>query len=158
MTIITVTSQIGCINASARAVLARTLTDAVLVPELGQFVASARAGFQVHFRELASDSMALGGQLVAQCGADVITVDIAVMDGDWAGPDRVEVIRGTLAALAEALGMETPRPEWWVNLRVIDEGSWGSRGAVLSILDLLPFGVFSEGKAAAIRSKFADRD
>lgn len=39
-----------------------------------------------------------------------------------------------------------------MNFRVIDEGSWGSRGGVLSILDLLDSGVFTQEKAAAVRT------
>ncbi len=35
---------------------------------------------------------------------------------------------------------------------MIDEGGWGSRGGVLSILSLLDGGVFTEEKAAAVRA------
>lgn len=34
---------------------------------------------------------------------------------------------------------------------MIDEGSWGSRGGVLSVLSLLESGVFTDEKATAIR-------
>jgi hypothetical protein len=51
-----------------------------------------------------------------------------------------------------ALGMPVPSPTWWVNFRVIEEGSWGSRGGVLSILDLLETGAFTAAKSAAIRT------
>ncbi|WP_255441466.1 hypothetical protein [Actinoplanes sp. ATCC 53533] len=36
--------------------------------------------------------------------------------------------------------------------RVIDEGSWGSRGGVLSVLDLLDPRVFTTERITAIRS------
>jgi hypothetical protein len=41
---------------------------------------------------------------------------------------RAEVIERVLAALAAACGLEKSSPAWWVNFRVIDEGSWGSSG------------------------------
>ena len=43
------------------------------------------------------------------------------------------------------------RASWWVTFRVIDEGSWGSRAQVLSILDLLASGVFTPERIAEIR-------
>ena len=60
-------------------------------------------------------------------------------------------------ALAEACGMKTPSPAWWINFRIIEEGSWGSRGGVLSFLDLLEHGAshFSPERAAAIRTALA---
>ncbi|APA98321.1 hypothetical protein [Nocardia seriolae] len=39
---------------------------------------------------------------------------------------------------------------------MIDEGSWGSRGGVLSVLDLLASGVFTEQKAAAVRAHITE--
>ena len=36
--------------------------------------------------------------------------------------------------------MDRPSPAWWINFRVIEEGSWGSRGGVLTFLDLLEHG------------------
>lgn len=50
---------------------------------------------------------------------------------------------------AEACGLPKPSPAWWVNFRVIDEGSRGSSGGVLSLLDS---GVFTEEKATAVRA------
>jgi len=150
MTIITVRAAEGRISAQQRARLAESLTDAVLVPEIGQFVAAARAGFQVHFPELAADCMAIGGKLVSESGADVITIDVAVMDGDWPPTVRKDVISNILAALVSALDANAPSTSWWVTFRIIDEGSWGARGDVLSILDLLETGMFTPEKAQAI--------
>ncbi|MEV6276675.1 hypothetical protein [Nocardia sp. NPDC051832] len=157
MTIITVTSQKERLSLEQRRELARSLTDAVLVPEIGQFLEAARAGFQVHFVEREPDTMAIGGVLVSdqQPPQDLIVIDIAVMDGDWSQQVRAEVIQRIYAALTEATGASTPPPTWWVNFRVISDGSWGSRGRVLSILDLLASGVFSEQKAAAVRAHIA---
>jgi hypothetical protein len=45
-----------------------------------------------------------------------------------------------------------------VTFRVIDEGSWGSRGGVLSILDLLSSGVFTPERTAAIRAAIGGRE
>ncbi|MFE6823358.1 tautomerase enzyme [Streptomyces sp. NPDC057690] len=134
--------------------LVETLTDAVLVPEVGQFAPAARVGFQVHFIERESDMMAIGGRLLADAGPglDVLVIDVAVMDGDWRREVRTEVIERVLSAMAEACGLPEPAPAWWVNFRVIDEGSWGSRGGVLSVLSLLESGVFTEEKAEAIRT------
>ncbi|MEH2549487.1 hypothetical protein V1283_006132 [Bradyrhizobium sp. AZCC 2262] len=44
-----------------------------------------------------------------------------------------------------------------INFRVIEEGSWGSRGGVLSFLDLLDHGAshFSPERTAAIRTALA---
>ncbi|WP_234439748.1 hypothetical protein [Streptomyces bicolor] len=82
------------------------------------------------------DMMAIGGRLLADAGQglDVMVIDVAVMDAAWQPGVRAEVIERVLAALAAACGMERPSPSWWVNFRVIEEGSWGSSGRVLSVL------------------------
>ncbi|MER7790175.1 tautomerase enzyme [Streptomyces sp. NPDC097640] len=154
MTVVTVNTSKGRLDREQRRKLAETLTDAVLVPEVGQFAPAARAGFQVHFVEREPDMVAIGGRLLADAGQepDVMLIDVAVMDGDWRREVRAEVIERVLAALAEACGLPEPSPAWWVNFRVITEGSWGSRGGVLSILSLLDSGVFTEEKAEAIRA------
>ncbi|UNZ18215.1 MULTISPECIES: hypothetical protein [unclassified Streptomyces] len=154
MTIITVNTSKGRLSLERRRKLAGTLTDAVLVPEVGQFAPPARVGFQVHFVEREPDMIAIGGRLVADIGpeADIMVIDVAVMDGDWRQEVRTAVIERLLAALADACGLAKPSPAWWVNFRVIDEGSWGSSGGVQSILSLLESGVFTEEKAKAIRA------
>lgn len=152
MTIITVTTRAGRLTRDQRRTLAETLTDAVLVPEIGQFAVAARAGFQVHFAEREPDMMAIGGRLVADTEADVMVIDVAVMDGDWRQEVRTAVIERVLAALADACGLAQPSPAWWVNFRVIDEGSWGAGGGVLSVLSLLDSGVFTEEKVKAVRA------
>ncbi|ALC18402.1 hypothetical protein ACH46N_22155 [Streptomyces pristinaespiralis] len=99
----------------------------MLVPEAGRFAPAARAGFQVHFTERGSDSMAIGGLLAADAGpgADAMVIDVTVMDGDgdWRQEVRTEVIERVLAAMADACGAAEPSPAWWVTFRVIDEGS-----------------------------------
>ncbi|GHD56624.1 hypothetical protein GCM10010317_043180 [Streptomyces mirabilis] len=154
MTIITVNTPTGRLSLEQRRTLAETLTDAVLVPEVGRFAPAARVGFQVHFVEREPDMMAIGGRLLADAGPglDVMVIDVAVMDGDWRREVRAEVVERVLAAMAEACGLSTPSPAWWVNFRVIDEGSWGSSGGVLSVLSLLDSGVFTEEKIKAIRT------
>lgn len=153
MTIITVTTPEGRLTLAQRRELAETLTDAVLVPEVGQFAAHARIGFQVHFVERAPDRIAIGGRLLSDASSmpDVATLDICVMDAAWPKPVRKQVIENTLAAMARACGLAKPSPAWWVTFRTIDEGSWGSRSGVLSIFDLLASGVFSTERAEAIR-------
>ncbi|MET7730057.1 tautomerase family protein [Streptomyces sp. NPDC005402] len=157
MTIITVNAPKGRLSLEQRRALAETLTDAVLVPEVGQFAPAARAGFQVHFVEREPDMMAIGGRLLVDAGPelDVMAVDVAVMDAAWQPDVRAEVIERILAALAAACGLEKPAPAWWVNFRVIDEGSWGSSGGVQSILSLLRSGVFTEDRAEAVRAALA---
>ncbi|MFI5501067.1 hypothetical protein ACIA5E_18570 [Nocardia asteroides] len=156
MTVVTVNTPRSRLSQDQRRKLAKTLTDAVLVPEVGQLTPHARAGFQVHFVERDSDMMAIGGRLLddAEPGLDAMVIDVVVMDGDWRQEVRTEVIERVLAAMAEACGLREPAPSWWVNFRVIDEGSWGSRGGVLSVLTLLESGVFTEEKARAIRAAF----
>ena len=153
MTVITVNTATGRLTRDQRGRLAETLTDAVLVPEVGQFAPAARVGFQVHFVEREPDMMAIGGRLLVEAGPelDVMVIDVAVMDGDWRPEVRGEVIERILAAMAEGCGLTEPSSAWWVNFRVIDEGSWGSRGGVLSVFSLLDSGVFTEEKAKAVR-------
>lgn len=154
MTIITVTSAKGRLSVAARRELAETLTDAVLVPEVGQPAPAARIGFQVRFLELDPDSMAIGGKLLCDLpqAPDVMSIDVAVMEAAWPQSVRTAVIVNLLAALARAVGRSSPSPTWWVTFRVIDEGSWGSRGGVLSILDLLESGVFTQDRIDAIKN------
>jgi phenylpyruvate tautomerase PptA (4-oxalocrotonate tautomerase family) len=154
MTVITVNTPFGRLSVEQRRLLARTLTDAVLVPEVGQDEPAARIGFQVHFVERAADHVAIGGILLSDLPepADLMMIDIAVMDAEWGRQTRAEVIARTLAAMTEACGLSEPSPAWWVNFRVIDDGSWASSGGVLSILDLLGTGVFTAERAQAIRT------
>ena len=155
MTIITVTAPRDRIDLDRRKRLALSLTDAVLCPEIGHQVDAARVGFQVHFVALDRSNMAIGGELVSESDADIIVVDVAVMDGFWPKQARAGVIDRLYAALGDALGLVPPPPTWWIALRVIEEGSWGSRGGVLSILDLLETGVFTPVRADAIRRALA---
>jgi phenylpyruvate tautomerase PptA (4-oxalocrotonate tautomerase family) len=151
MTIITVTAPEKRLSVAQRRQLAKTLTDAVLEPEVGQSAPAARVGFQVHFRELPADCMAIGGELLSDQPRDIMTVNIAVMDAAWPAELRARVIRGVLARLAEACELPKPSANWWVTFQVIDEGSWGSRGGVVSILQLLDSGAFTEERVRAIR-------
>ncbi|WP_354442824.1 hypothetical protein [Ottowia thiooxydans] len=80
-----------------------------------------------------------------------MTVSIAVMSAAWPDHVRAEVLQRVLSALAEACDMPVPSPMWWVTFQVIDEGSWGANGGVLSILDLLQTGVFTPERVVAIR-------
>lgn len=159
MTIITVTTPGGRLSLEQRRRLALTLTDAALIPEVGQAAPAARVGFQVHFRELDPGSMAIGGVLLSdqKTVPDIMTIDVAVMEAVWPPEVRGEVITNLLGAMAAACGQEKPSPAWWVNFRVIDEGSWGSRGRVLSILDLLGSGVFTPERVEAIRGAIGAR-
>jgi phenylpyruvate tautomerase PptA (4-oxalocrotonate tautomerase family) len=154
MTVITVNTPSGRLNVDQRRTLARTLTDAVLVPEVGQNEPAARVGFQVHFVESDLDRVAIGGILLADMPepADLVMIDVAVMDADWGRPTRADVIQRILAAMTEACRLAEPSPAWWVNFRVIDDGSWASSGGVLSILDLLDTGVFTAERTEAIRA------
>ncbi|MFE7276213.1 4-oxalocrotonate tautomerase family protein [Streptomyces sp. NPDC057623] len=154
MTIITVNTPAGRLSLEQRRELAETLTDAVLVPEVGRFAPAARVGIQVHFVERERDMMAIGGRLLADAGQelDVMVIDLAVMDAAWQPDVRAQVIERVLAALVAACGVEKPSPAWWVNFRVIDEGSWGSSGGALSVLSLLDSGVFTEERAEAVRA------
>lgn len=154
MTIITVNTPTGRLGLEQRRTLAETLTDAVLVPEVGQFAPPARVGFQVHFVERQRDMMAVGGRLLSDIGpeADAMVIDVAVMDGDWRQEVRAAAIERILAAMADACGLAKPAATWWVNFRVISEGSWGSGGGVLSVHSLLDTGVFTQEKVEAIRA------
>ena len=154
MTVITVHTPTGRLSLDQRRTLARSLTDAVLVPEVGRFEPAARVGFQVHFVEREPDMMAIGGVLLADAGspADVVVIDVAVMDADWSREVRASVIERIMAAMTEACELDAPSPAWWVLFRVIEEGSWGSRGEVLSVLDLLDDRVFTAERITAIRS------
>jgi phenylpyruvate tautomerase PptA (4-oxalocrotonate tautomerase family) len=153
MTIITVTTPEGRLSVEQRRALGESLTDAVLVPEVGQPAPPARIGFQVHFVERPPDRIVIGGRLLTDQTPvpDVATIDICVMDAAWPKDVRRQVTENVLAAMAMACGMAKPSPAWWTTFRTIDEGSWGSRGSVLSILDLLASGVFTPERIAEIR-------
>lgn len=152
MTIITIRSSAGRLSRDQRAELATSLTDAVLLVECGQLTDAARWGFQVHFTDLPSDHIAIGGTLAADLdGIDLITVDITVMDGHWPPDGRATVIERTFTALAAALEVETVPPTWWVTFRTIDEGSWGSGGNALSLVPLLDTGLFTAKRADQVR-------
>ena len=153
MTIVTVTTPEGRLSLEQRRELAQSLTDAVLVPEVGQFAPPARVGFQVQFAERTPGHMAIGGALLSDMPQppDVATIDICVMDAAWPPAVRKQVTENVLAAMAKACGLPQPSPAWWTTFRTIDEGSWGSRGTVLSILDLLASGVFTPERVAEIR-------
>lgn len=151
MTMINVNYPVGRISVEQRRLLAEALTDAVLVPEVGQYCPPAREGFQVHFTERPADYMAIGGKLLSdQPERDVITINVLVMDGDWPNKVRKEVIENIFGSLTKILEVPEPSPSWWVSFQVIEDGSWGSRGGVLSVLDLLDSGVFTEEKKKAI--------
>lgn len=77
------------------------------------------------------------------------------MDADWRQEVRTQVVERVLAAMTDACGLDKPAPAWWVNFQVIDQGSWGASGGVLSVLSLLDSGVFTEEKAKAIRAALA---
>ncbi|MDD1520725.1 MULTISPECIES: tautomerase enzyme [Bradyrhizobium] len=157
MTFIHVMTPQGRLTGQQRRVLAKTLTDAVLVPEVGRLVTQARRGYQVHFLERPLDMMANGGELLSDQPRDVMVVDVVVMDCCWTREDRAAVIRNVLRALADACELKEPPPGWWVNFRIIEEGNWGSRGGVLSFLDILQEGAaaFPPERAAAIRTALA---
>ncbi|MDD1788298.1 tautomerase family protein [Burkholderia gladioli] len=153
MTIITVATPEGRLTTEQRRNLAELLTDAVLAPEVGQLAPAARVGFQVHFVERAPDCMAIEGRLLSDAPkpADVATIDVCVMDAAWPLTVRKQVTENVLAAMAKGCGLSQPSPGWWTTFRTIDEGSWGSRGGVLSILDLLSSGAFTPERVAEIR-------
>jgi hypothetical protein len=157
MTSITIAYPEGRIDLTQRRVLAQSLTDAVLTVECGQMLEPARIGFQVHFRPLPLDCMAIGGRLLIDAPADIMVLDVAVMDAAWTRADRKAVIDALFGALAQGLGMEQPSPAWWIQFRVIEEGSWGSRGGPLSILDLLETGAFSPTRVDEIRRHIGAR-
>src|SRR4029453_9460429 len=157
MTVIYVMTPQGRLNADQRRVLAKTLTDAVLVPEVGKLAPEARRGYQVHFAERPLDMIAHGGELLSDKPGDGMVIDVVAMDCCWTREDRATVIRNIHAALADACGMKAPSPAWWINFRIIEEGSWGCGGGVLSFLDLLEHGAayFSPERATAIRTALA---
>jgi phenylpyruvate tautomerase PptA (4-oxalocrotonate tautomerase family) len=160
VTVIAVHHRAGRLDVEQRRTLAMALTDAVLEVECGSVEPAARWGFQVHFRSMEADALAIGGQLVVDHAVDPdpIVVDISVMDGSWSSSDRARVIANVGRALCAALGVDAPLPTWWVLFRTVDEGSWGSGGSVVSILDLLDTGLFTPARAEEIRQAIGPRD
>lgn len=150
MTMISVRSTKNRLSVTHREQLAMNLTDVVLTVETGKFNEHARVGFQVYFDEFETDNIALAGVLISKSGVDAIHVDITVMDGDWPIEDRAQIIKNVYQVLCETLNIDEPSPAWWITFRIIEEGSWGARGKVTSILDLLKSGVFTPEKAKAI--------
>lgn len=101
MTFIHVMTPQGRLNADQRRVLAKTLTDAVLVPEVGHLSPEARRGYQVQFVERPLDMIAHGGELLSDRPSDVMVLDVVVMDCCWTREDRATVIRTALAVKYE---------------------------------------------------------
>src|SRR3979411_3315816 len=118
MTFIHVMTPQGRLTADQRRVLAKTLTDAVLVPEVGKLTPEARRGYQVHFAERPLDMVAHGGELLSDKPSCVMVLYVVAMDGCWPREARATVIRTIHAALADACGMKTPLPGWWINFRI----------------------------------------
>lgn len=156
MTVITVRHPDGLFTREQRRELSMSLTDAVLIVECGKVTSFARFGFQVHFQPFGRDHAAIGGVLADEHPGtvDPVIIDIAVMDAGWSREARGQVIRNVFNALCVALGVDTAPPTWWINFRVIDDGSWGSSGDVLSILDLVDMDAFTPDRAASIHAAF----
>src|SRR5437764_15367542 len=72
MTFIHVMTPKGRLTGEQRRVLAKTLTDAVLVPEVERLVPQARRGYQVHFLERPLDTSTHGGDLLTDMPSDVM--------------------------------------------------------------------------------------
>ena len=158
MTMIYVNTEKNKFSLEQRRELALTLTDAVLIPEMGQAAPKSRKGFQVHFIERDESMMAISGKLLCDYPEnehpDIITVNIRVMNAPWSSETRRQVLLNVLNALAKACHQDIPSPAWWVTFEITDEGSWGSRGKQLSIMDLLGVGAFSKEREDEIRSYF----
>ncbi len=150
MTMISVRSLRNRLTIKHREQLAMSLTDAVLTVELGQFNEHARVGFQVYFDEFESSKIALAGVLISKSGVDAMHINITVMDGDWPIKDRALIIKNVYQTLCETLDVDEPSPAWWITFHIIEEGSWGAKGSVMSILDLLKLGVFTPEKVKEI--------
>src|SRR4029450_4317029 len=93
MTFIHMMTPQGRLNSDQRRVLAKTLTDAVLVPEVGKLTPEARRGYQVHFAERPLDMIAHGGELLSDRPSDVMLIDVVVMDWCWTREVRATVTR-----------------------------------------------------------------
>ena len=72
----------GRLNVEQRRKLAITLTDAVLVPEVGKLSPEARRGYQVLFqRAAARHAWHIGGELLCdKSPRDAMLIDVAAMD------------------------------------------------------------------------------
>ncbi|MBW8854291.1 MAG: hypothetical protein JF604_08190 [Bradyrhizobium sp.] len=95
MTVIHVMTPQGRLNVDQRRVLAKTLTDAVLVPEVGKLAPEARRGYQVHFAERPLDMIAHGGELLSDKPGDVMVIDVVAMDCCWTREDRATCCRSS---------------------------------------------------------------
>lgn len=159
MTVIAIHSRGNRLDRAQRRELAHLLTLAVMEPELGQTSKAALGGFQVHFRTFATDEVAIGGMLLddIEDGADLVLVDISVMDAWWPLQLREEVIRNVNAALLRVMGEEHPPRSWWVILRIVEEGSWAAGGRAVSIHDFVDAGLFAPSRAAEIRTHLPRR-
>lgn len=152
MTIINVNTLEGRFSIEEKSLLAEKLTDAVMIPEIGQFVPEARIEFQVIFSEFKPENMAVSGKLLSDISPvpDNINVHILVMDGAWTKTVRKSVIENIANALADVSGIDKPLNSWKSTFQVIDEGSFGTGPGVLSILSLLESGVFSAEKKSSV--------
>jgi len=122
--------------------MADQMTEAFAAVEVGNDNPMIRAGFMVHFEQLAADDLWLGAQQACQLSdsgrAAVIT--IRVMAGPWTDDMKAELFKRIESIVRDVA--DTPKQgngaDIWMTFLEVPEGSWGLGGRTVSIAAIAP--------------------
>ncbi len=133
--------------------LAQRMIGAFAEVEVGHDAPAVRAGFLVHFENVAPGDLIMGDRPMVEGGTSgkAALVTTQVMAGPWTLGMKAEIFRRIEAIVREAAGI--PRSgagaDFWMTIVEVPEGGWGFGGEPVSIGKLAP--VFAEDRQQRIQ-------
>ncbi len=133
--------------------LAQRMIGAFAEVEVGHDAPAVRAGFLVHFENVAPGDLIMGDRPMVEGGTSgkAALVTTQVMAGPWTPGMKAEIFRRIEAIVREAAGI--PRSgagaDFWMTIVEVPEGGWGFGGEPVSIGKLAP--VFAEDRQKRIQ-------